>query len=41
MSERSKDELLESHGIKVIGKGFNGQDAVFLFQKIEARCYLS
>lgn len=28
-------ELLESHGIKVIGKGFNGQDAVFLFQKLK------
>ena len=28
-------ELLQSHGIKVIGKGFNGQDAVFLFQKLK------
>ena len=28
-------ELLQSHEIKVIGKGFNGQDAVFLFQKLK------
>ncbi len=28
-------ELLQSNGIKVIGKGFNGQDAVFLFQKLK------
>lgn len=28
-------ELLGSHGIKVVGKGFNGQDAVFLFQKLK------
>ena len=28
-------ELLETHGIKIVGKGFNGQDAVFLFQKLK------
>ena len=28
-------ELLQSNGIKVVGKGFNGQDAVFLYQKLK------
>ena len=28
-------ELLTSNGIKVVGKGHNGQDAVFLFQKLK------
>ena len=28
-------ELLQSNGIKVVGKGFSGQDAVFLFQKLK------
>jgi chemotaxis response regulator CheB len=28
-------ELLTSNGIKVVGKGYNGQDAVFLFQKLK------
>jgi two-component system chemotaxis response regulator CheY/two-component system response regulator (stage 0 sporulation protein A) len=28
-------ELLQGHGIKVVGKGFNGQDAVFLYQKLK------
>lgn len=28
-------ELLISNGIKVVGKGYNGQDAVFLFQKLK------
>ncbi|MDH3277570.1 MAG: response regulator [Nitrosopumilus sp.] len=28
-------ELLNSNGIKVVGKGYNGQDAVFLFQKLK------
>jgi len=27
-------ELLTSNGIKVVGKGYNGQDAVFLYQKL-------
>lgn len=27
-------ELLSSNGIKVVGKGYNGQDAVFLYQKL-------
>lgn len=27
-------ELLESNGIKIVGKGYNGQDAVFLYQKL-------
>jgi len=27
-------DLLTSNGIKVVGKGYNGQDAVFLFQKL-------
>ena len=28
-------DLLSSNGIKVVGKGYNGQDAVFLFQKLK------
>ena len=28
-------DLLTSNGIKVVGKGYNGQDAVFLFQKLK------
>ena len=28
-------ELLSSNGIKVVGKGYNGQDAVFLYQKLK------
>ncbi|MFB5607955.1 MAG: response regulator [Candidatus Nitrosomaritimum yanchengensis] len=28
-------ELLTSNGIKVVGKGYNGQDAVFLYQKLK------
>jgi len=28
-------ELLTSNGIKVVGKGFSGQDAVYLFQKLK------
>lgn len=28
-------ELLTSNGIKVVGKGYNGQDAVFLHQKLK------
>ena len=28
-------DLLTSNGIKVVGKGHNGQDAVFLFQKLK------
>jgi len=28
-------ELLQSNGIKVVGKGFNGQDAVYLYQKLK------
>ncbi|MDH3677788.1 MAG: response regulator [Nitrosopumilus sp.] len=28
-------ELLTSNGIKVVGKGYNGQDAVFLFKKLK------
>jgi len=28
-------DLLASNGIKVVGKGYNGQDAVFLFQKLK------
>jgi len=28
-------DLLESNGIKVVGKGYNGQDAVFLHQKLK------
>lgn len=28
-------DLLISNGIKVVGKGYNGQDAVFLFQKLK------
>ena len=28
-------ELLQSNGIKVVGKGFNGHDAVFLYQKLK------
>ena len=28
-------DLLSSNGIKVVGKGHNGQDAVFLFQKLK------
>jgi CheY-like chemotaxis protein len=28
-------ELLTSNGIKVVGKGHNGQDAVFLYQKLK------
>jgi len=28
-------ELLSSNGIKVVGKGYNGQDAVFLYQKLQ------
>jgi len=27
-------DLLESNGIKIVGKGYNGQDAVFLYQKL-------
>ena len=27
-------ELLSSNGIKIVGKGYNGQDAVFLYQKL-------
>ena len=29
------NELLSSNGIKVVGKGYNGQDAVFLYQKLQ------
>ena len=28
-------DLLTSNGIKVVGKGYNGQDAVFLYQKLK------
>ena len=28
-------ELLISNGIKIVGKGHNGQDAVFLYQKLK------
>ena len=28
-------DLLESNGIKIVGKGYNGQDAVFLYQKLK------
>ena len=28
-------DLLISNGIKVVGRGYNGQDAVFLFQKLK------
>jgi len=28
-------ELLANHEIKVVGKGYNGQEAVFLFQKLK------
>jgi len=28
-------ELLSSNGINVVGKGYNGQDAVFLYQKLQ------
>lgn len=28
-------ELLTSNGIKIVGKGHNGQDAVFLYQKLK------
>jgi len=28
-------DLLASNGIKVVGKGYNGQDAIFLFQKLK------
>jgi len=28
-------ELLKSNGIDVVGKGYNGQDAIFLFQKLK------
>jgi CheY-like chemotaxis protein len=28
-------DLLTSNGIKVVGKGYNGQDAIFLFQKLK------
>ena len=28
-------DLLTSNGIKVVGKGYNGQDAVYLFQKLK------
>ena len=29
------NELLSSNGIKVVGRGYNGQDAVFLYQKLK------
>ena len=28
-------DLLTSNGIKVVGKGYNGQDAIFLYQKLK------
>jgi len=28
-------DLLTSNGIKIVGKGYNGQDAVFLYQKLK------
>ena len=28
-------ELLANHEIKVVGRGYNGQEAVFLFQKLK------
>ena len=33
-------ELLTSNGIKVVGKGYNGQDAVFLYQKLKTGCII-